>query len=157
MDLYQEFRALITALEAAEVTYAVCGGVAVTLHGHPRLTKDIDLLVRAEDLGVLRETVGPLGFTIDAGSIPFDVGTPREREIYRVSKGEGEELLTLDLVIVNPALEEVWRTREHFVWEGSALSVVSREGLARMKRLAARAQDIADLAALGFEKDDADA
>ena len=156
MDLYREFRELIGALDAAGLSYAVCGGVAVTLHGHPRLTRGIDLLVREDDIDAIREVVRSLGYAVAAGYIPFDVGTPRERQIYRVSKIEGEDLLSLDLLLVNPALEEVWRTRERFAWEGSTLTIVSRDGLARMKRLAARSQDLADLESLGFEREDDD-
>ena len=36
----------VRALERAKVPYALCGGLAVALHGFPRATKDIDLLSR---------------------------------------------------------------------------------------------------------------
>ena len=45
VDLYQEFAALIRALEAGRVDYAVAGGLAVAIWGVPRATQDIDLLV----------------------------------------------------------------------------------------------------------------
>jgi hypothetical protein len=32
LDLYDEFAALIAALEAAEAEYAVCGGLAMAIH-----------------------------------------------------------------------------------------------------------------------------
>ena len=50
MDLVAELRAVARTLEEAGVPYAVCGGLAVTLHGATRATKDIDLLVREEDV-----------------------------------------------------------------------------------------------------------
>ena len=34
IDLYTEFYALTDALSAAKVPYAVCGGVAVAIHGY---------------------------------------------------------------------------------------------------------------------------
>lgn len=37
--------ALAQALAAAKVEYAVIGGAAMALHGFPRMTKDIDLLL----------------------------------------------------------------------------------------------------------------
>lgn len=36
------------ALQAASVRYLVVGGVAVVLHGHPRFTADLDLVVALE-------------------------------------------------------------------------------------------------------------
>ena len=39
------FEPLFDALNAAEVRYVVVGGLAAVLHGHARLTADIDLVV----------------------------------------------------------------------------------------------------------------
>lgn len=39
------FEPVLAALDAAEVRYVVVGGVAVVLHGHPRLTADLDLVI----------------------------------------------------------------------------------------------------------------
>jgi hypothetical protein len=47
-DLYRELTALIAALERAHLPYAVCGALAVAIHGAPRATKDIDILVPPE-------------------------------------------------------------------------------------------------------------
>jgi hypothetical protein len=48
LDLKAELEALIDALAAAAVPHAICGGIAVTIHGAPRLTDDLDLLVPAD-------------------------------------------------------------------------------------------------------------
>jgi hypothetical protein len=50
LDLFEETMALLTDLERHEVPYAVAGAVALTVHGIPRATTDIDLLVRREDV-----------------------------------------------------------------------------------------------------------
>ena len=47
-DLIAELEQLVDALHADAAEYALCGGLALAVHGHPRATKDIDLLVRAE-------------------------------------------------------------------------------------------------------------
>ncbi len=150
MDLYEEFEAIIEALENGSVSYALCGGLAVAFHGYPRFTKDIDLLVREEDISAVKRTVAPLGYIVDAGPIPFDVGSPRERVVHRVSKIEEGAVLTLDLLVLSPALEDVWDEVEVFEWEGRRVRIVSAAGLARMKRLAGRRQDLLDLEKLGF-------
>jgi hypothetical protein len=145
MDLYEELRGLIDALDESGLEYALCGGVALAFHGHPRFTKDIDLLIRAEDLQKAREAVARRGFAIEGGSIPLHVGRTDEGVLHRVSKVAGSEVLTLDLLIVGPALEPIWKTRGVFAWKGRKVKVLSREGLAEMKRRAGRAQDIADV------------
>ncbi len=150
MDLYDEFGAIIDALTAAGVEYAVCGGIAVAFHGHPRFTKDIDLLVPREELTAVKAALAPRGYTLDAGRIPFEPGTPRAREIHRVSRIEGADVFTLDLLVVPEPLSDVWESREVFEWQGRRVSLVSLEGLVRMKRWAGRPVDRADLAGLGL-------
>lgn len=49
MDLYAELIAVIDLLNAEGIEYAVCGGIAVALHGYVRFTHDLDILVRSED------------------------------------------------------------------------------------------------------------
>jgi len=151
MDLYEELVAVLDLLEAHDVDYALCGGLAVALHGYPRFTKDIDLLTLPGEAERAAEILEEAGFVFRAGRVPFDVGRPEEREIFRLSKiDEGGEVLTLDFLIVNDRLREAWDTRELFRWQGREISVVSAEGLAMMKKLAGRDQDLLDLKKLGF-------
>lgn len=154
MDLYLELLALIDALETAMVDYALCGGIAVAFHGYPRFTKDIDLLVREEELERVKQAIKPLGFGLEAAPMPFDADGPTERVIHRVSKVEEGEILTLDLLLVNPALEEVWEDRVVYEWKGRRVRIVSIDGLARMKRMAGRDQDLLDLKKLGFSDEE---
>jgi hypothetical protein len=58
------------------------------------------------------------------------------------------DFLTLDLLLVTPALREVWASRSTVSWEGGELPVVSREGLIAMKRLRNSGQDQDDIASL---------
>ena len=39
----------------------------------------------------------------------------------------------------------MWAERESYAWEGTTLTVVSRDGLLAMKRIAGRTQDLADI------------
>ncbi len=57
MDLYDEFRTIIEALERAGIDYALVGALALAFHGVSRATKDVDLLVRPEDLDGALEAV----------------------------------------------------------------------------------------------------
>jgi hypothetical protein len=53
-DVITTLDAVIDALNAGNVGYALCGGLAVNLHGHARATRDIDLLVPEQQLDVAR-------------------------------------------------------------------------------------------------------
>ena len=151
VDLYLELRAVVDLLNDAGIDYALCGGLAVGIHGYARFTKDIDLLVRKDDLERILTLVRELEFDLPVAHLPFDVGTERESWVHRVSKAEHGELLSLDLLGVTPVYEPVWQTRRVLEWRGRPIQVVSREGLAAMKRLAGRGQDRLDLEKLGFD------
>lgn len=47
IDLPEDFRDLLIELHDAGAEFVVLGGHAVAYHGHPRATKDLDVLVRA--------------------------------------------------------------------------------------------------------------
>jgi putative nucleotidyltransferase-like protein len=145
MNLVDELHAITAALTAAGIRYAVCGGVAVTLHGATRSTKDIDLLVSPDDVQRTLEVVRPLGYVFAALPMTFDEGTERERHVQRVSKIEGSEHLLLDLLVADAAFEGALDDRVEVQLPSGPMAVVSRAVLVRMKRLAGRAQDLADL------------
>ena len=153
MELTTELGAIVEALDTAKIPYAVCGGIAVTLHGYTRFTQDIDLLIRPEHLDGALAAVAPLGYVLEGGNIPLGYGEPSARDLFRISKAQERDLMTLDLLIVNPLIEPVWSSRIEFAWEGRVLTVVSLEGLAVLKRLAGRPQDLLDLDKLGVSRE----
>lgn len=159
LDPVTELEALVDAFETEGVPYALCGGLALAVHGHPRATKDIDVLVQPGDLDRALAVARQLGFDVPARKMTFGLRAGRPRQMQRVSKLDPDtgELLALDLLLVNPELEAVWASRDTLHAGDRKLVVVSREGLATMKRIAGRRQDLADLARLeGTEDDDED-
>lgn len=141
LDLFEELTGLLRDLDRAGVEYAVAGAVALAIHGVPRATADIDLLVRGPQVAAALEVARVRGFTVAAMPMRFTDG----QELRRVTKLQGEDALTLDLLIVGPPLEEVWADRVSVSLEGGRVWVVSRAGLVRMKALAGRDQDLADI------------
>jgi hypothetical protein len=154
MDLTDEFSALIAALERAHVEFAVCGATAMALHGFPRFTNDIDLLILPGDLAKAVVVARECGFEDTAEAIRLGQQSGRPCEIWRINKFKGEDFLTLDFVLVTPVLKEVWAGRTMFTWKDRTVPVVSAAGLARMKMIAGRPQDLVDIQTLGFRTDD---
>lgn len=135
LDLEAELDAVIAALTRERVEYAVCGGVAMAIHGFIRATEDLDLFVKPEDFDRLAAAIAGLGFT---GSAPMI------RRLIKVDQVDGE-MLAVDLSAVTPVTEQVWQTREVVIWNERPLSIVSREGLIALKRLRGTAQDLVDI------------
>ena len=44
LSLLDEFRQVITALNEEKIEYAICGGIAMAIHGFLRTTVDIERL-----------------------------------------------------------------------------------------------------------------
>ncbi len=147
--LLDELSQLISALEQNEIEYAVCGGLSLAIHGFVRATLDIDILIQPESLEKAYKIAETKGFDIRGLDISFK---ERAVEIRRVSKIDDDgEVLSLDFLLVTPQVEDVWETREQIDFLGNKLWVVSREGLIKMKRLAGRPQDLADIERLENE------
>jgi len=145
MDLREELNQLIESLNREKIPYALCGGMALAVHGHPRFTQDLDLLIQESDLQRLIEVAERLGYRDISGWLRFNTGTDRETKLYRLLKPLGSENLMLDLICVTSHFENVWQGRTEFHIAGRPLTVVSRDGLRTMKQISNRTQDRVDL------------
>lgn len=149
LDLAEELRQIIEALEAQGMPYALAGGVAVSIYTTPRATEDVDLLISAADLDQALQALTALGF--QRVGPPMSVAQGRLR-IQRLTKIAGPDLLPLDLLLADSALlDEALRNRQYLDWGPLHIWVVSVQGLRALKRLRASPQDLADLEALGPE------
>jgi len=153
-DLYQEFQKLITGLQEHQIEYAVCGGLAMAVYDHPRATADIDLLILSESLAEAMEVAKDLDYTIRGLDMTFAKGAI---EIRRISKIDSETgiVLSLDLILVTPEIQQIWDSRVQTTWEYGRFSVVSREGLIKLKEMGGRPQDVADIVSLKEDSENA--
>ena len=140
--LLEEFKSITEALNDAGIDYAVCGGWAMAIHGLPRATIDIDLLVLGDDLERAWDLAKQLSYDVEG--LPLHFG---EIEIRRISKidPESKRLYTLDFLLVTPPLSDVWYGRELIEWEDGKTWVVSKSGLIQLKKISGREQDILDI------------
>lgn len=142
LNLADEFEAVLSALAEHGIEYAVCGGLAMAIHGYPRATVDIDLFIQPQDEERVYAAVEPLGYTFRAKPMHFQSGA---MEIRRVSKVDAAEGLSLDLLLVTDSSQHVWNDRQTVRWRGRTVSVVSRSGLIALKSSRLSKQDIADI------------
>jgi hypothetical protein len=113
----------------------------MAIHGLPRATMDIDLLVLADDVEKIWGIAGTLGYDIEGLPLHFDI------EIRRISKIDGvsKNLTTLDLLLVGEGIRDVWDDRRSVEWDEGSTSVVSVDGLVKMKLMAGRKRDLEDI------------
>lgn len=141
LDFFEETVGLVADLEAAGLEYAVVGAVALAIHGVPRATADIDLLVPPAALDDIMAIASGRGFTVEASPMRLRSGL----ELRRVTKLTGEDAVSLDLLLLDSALQPIWESRRRLESDRGSLWVVSREGLIAMKAAAGRDQDLADI------------
>jgi len=148
--LLEEFTEFIAALNRRQIAYAVCGGWAMTIHGFPRATMDIDVMVLADDLAEAWRVAEDLGYNVQGRPLHFHDGAI---EIRRISKIDAETkvLFTINFLLVTDATRQIWNDRQNVEWEHGRISTVSRKGLIDLKKISGRLQDLADIERLENE------
>ena len=140
--LIEELRLIVDAFNRHKIDFALCGGLAVAAHGLVRATEDVDFLILEASLDDALTAAAEVGYDIRGLDISFK---DKVVEIRRVSKIVGKEVISLDLLLVTPEVEDVWNGREEVEFFGRQLYVVSRSGLIKMKTHAGRPQDLLDI------------
>jgi hypothetical protein len=131
-----------TLLSSQRVNYLVVGGIAMILHGFPRETSDLDILIERTEANANRLLVALNA----AGFLTFP--PPSGQELL-----ENEVTIYTDLVrelnVHMPTREvsfdEIWRRRIEKRYKGHVLYVASREDLIISKRTFSRPKDLEDL------------
>ncbi len=150
---------VLAGLQAADVRFVLVGGLAVILHGVPRTTADLDLVLDLEESNVLRfvEVMTRLGFTPRAPVPAADLVSADRRREWVAEKGmraftfhrPGRILDEVDVLIDAPIpFIEMMEGAEVLAAEGLRLCVANARHLIRMKEVTGRAQDAADADAL---------
>jgi predicted nucleotidyltransferase len=154
-----ELFAILTSLAAEKVRFLVVGGIAVVLHGHPRFTADLDLVVdlQRENVTTALEVLASKGFRPRPPVPLMSFADPEARRSWIAEKGltvfslwspdaPGTEV---DLFVEEPFDFATAYARATFVdLIGVAVPVLSIGDLIALKRRAARPKDLADVEAL---------
>ncbi len=146
-DIFNEFQTLIAILNETRTKYAVCGGWALAIHGVPRATVDIDLIVLPDDLPRVWKIAQGLGYSGEELPLSFNEGII---EIRRISKIEENSttLYTIDFLLFTEGLKDVWEAKQKIDFENDHVWTVSVEGLIFMKKISGRHKDLGDIESL---------
>lgn len=150
------FDTLFKILDDADVRYIVVGGLAVVLHGHARLTADLDLIIDL-DPGEARRAISAL---VDAGFRPqvpvppeqfADPATRRSRirdkgmRVFSMSDPENS-MRIVDLFVENPIpFDELLSRSEVLHLQTASVRIAAIDDLIRLKEMAGRPKDLDDI------------
>ena len=154
IDIVEELRTLVAKFDEQNIDYALCGGMAMGVHGFMRMTMDIDFMILPQSVNGVLDIARSLGYTIRGKDLSFKNGAVEIRRISKIDS-EGGDILPLDFLLVTAATQRMWESRIIADWEGGRLSVVTRDALVELKRLRGSAQDIADIERLLGEDENA--
>lgn len=146
MELLDELVRLAKSFEDRKVGYAVCGAIALLVHGIVRNTVDIDFLILESEFEDAKAAAAAAGFDFDGGWIPFS--TAEAPRVFRLLKIEGSDYITLDLMLVTGPLQPVWTDRMQVDFSGTKLQVISKDSLIHMKSQSKRPKDLMDVESL---------
>ncbi|HKZ00928.1 MAG TPA: hypothetical protein VJ180_01735 [Pyrinomonadaceae bacterium] len=155
IDLYVEFRKLVSRLHQDNIDFALCGGLEMAVYGRPRATIDIDLFIPSDLLERALSAAADLGYTIRGRDLSLAAGAVEIRRVSKIDPESGD-LLSLDLLLVTPNILPVWQSRTSANWEAGDLPVVSRQGLISLKRLRGSGRDLDDIKELEEDITNAD-
>lgn len=164
-----DFELIFAALQSAEVRYLVVGGVAVVLHGHPRFTADLDLVVALEPANALAAltAVAKLGYRPRAPVSAVQFADAATRQSWIQEQGltvfsmwsPAHPATDIDLFVKEPfPFDEAYARGLRVRLGHTEVTVAAIADLIALKRAAGRpkdAEDIRALQALLEEPDDA--
>jgi hypothetical protein len=152
------FEPIFEALARHEVRYVVVGGVAVVLHGHARVTGDLDIAVDLAPDEARRaiDALLELGLRPSVPVDPRDFADPAVRSRWVAEKmmqvfsmrDPNDPLRQVDLFAEDRGFEGLWERAVQVRVGSGDVRVASIPDLIEMKRTAGRAQDLADIEAL---------
>jgi hypothetical protein len=146
-------------LNEAGARYVLVGGLAIVLHGHARLTADIDLAIDLHEAEALKvaQALASIGLVPRAEVELLDLASAEKRQAWRDEHGAlvlslwdpGNAMRSIDVFLENPVpFQELWARSEVKALRHTFVRVASIEDLIALKRLAGRPHDLQDIQAL---------
>jgi len=133
-DVFSSFR-------SHNVRYVIIGGIAAVLHGVPRATFDLDILIEATP----ENAQHLLDALLDAGLGTASLTTAKELLAHEITIFRDK--VRIDVQTSTPGLDfaHAWAAREEMNYGGQLFYVVSRQHLIASKRAAGRERDLEDI------------
>jgi hypothetical protein len=136
-----------------KVKYLVIGGIASVLHGVPRATFDLDILIEA----TLDNAKHLLDALMDAGLATASLTTPEEILAHEITIFKDKVRIDVQTSIPGASFEEAWKRCVVMKYQGQEFFVISKTDLISSKRAAGRDVDLEDVRLLKLAEDEENA
>ncbi len=151
-----DYERIFRELNDEGIDYLVIGGLAVNLHGIPRMTYDLDLMILLEHDMIVRLVgkLGSWGYRPRAPVKPVDLADEKKRQFWISRKNmkafnfyhDTEPVSEIDLVIDSPIpYRELKQGAVIFMVGDVEVPVISIRDLITLKLSSGRRQDLADV------------
>jgi hypothetical protein len=158
------FEPIFRALNASGARYVVVGGVATVLHGHARLTADLDVVVDLTPAGSLAiiDALSGIGLRPRAPVAASAFADPAARAQWAREKAmtvfslwdPSDPMREVDLFLEHPMpFDDLWGRSLELAVGDTVVRVASLDDLIALKRLAGRPLDLQDIEALEIIRD----
>ncbi len=146
-------------LNREKVKYVIAGGIAVNLHGVPRVTEDLDLIIylAKENVDKFAKAMETLGYKPKIPVKIEDFGVEKNRESWIKNKGmvvfslwnKNLPYRIIDVFVKEPIdFKELYRDKVNISVGIFKIPVVSIGHLIKLKQISGRKQDISDIVSL---------
>ena len=139
---------VFSSLQKHNVRYIVIGGIAAVLHGVPRATFDLDILIDADPANAKNLLDALLEAKLGtAAMVTADELLSQEITIFK-------DRVRIDVQTSTPGLqfEEAWGRCETMEYQNQKFFVASRQDLIASKRASGRPVDLEDVRLLELEE-----
>ena len=145
MKVHRDFKDFISLMHANGVDFVIVGSFALSFHGHPRATGDMDIWVRKspENASKILKVLDEFGF----GSLGVTGDDFLDDKVIQLGQPPVRIDLMTELDGLNP--DEVWAGRVAGRFGDMPVFYLGRDAFIRNKRSLGRHKDLADLEALG--------
>lgn len=152
MNVFEEFKRLVSELEKQGVRYALVGGVAMAFYTEPRFTRDIDLLVDSDGFRRMKGILEKDGYFESATPWTFQNVAIELHRFLKVVKEEDEMLIDV-LVAKDEEVTKIIRNAVEAESEEGRVILANKNDLIWLKRMRDSKQDQADIEKLENDKD----
>ena len=149
--MLNRLQGVFASLHRHNVKYVVIGGIAAVLHGVPRATFDLDILIEATPENaqrlldaLLEERFGTAALTSVQGILAHEI------TVFK-------DWVRIDVQTSTPGLvfETAWQRRRTMMYRGQEFYVVSKADLIASKQAVGRKQDLEDVHLLELDNREA--
>lgn len=140
---------IFRSFQKHKVKYVIIGGIASTLHGVPRATFDLDILIEAAPDNARRL----LDALLDSGLGTASLTNAEDILTHEITVFKDRVRIDVQTSTPGVSFQDAWNRRQIMNYHGQEFFVLSKDDLIASKRAAGREVDLEDVRLLELAED----